>query len=167
MTTGGGARAEASCGSTLIDGMAVRRPITAFAVLAALRPSAPEALHGVRPGKAAAAGAGLGVVTGFLGVGGGFLAVPALVGVLGPRMRQAVGTGLLVISVSSVAALAARAGAGGCPRWEVVEPFAAAAVLAAWDGRRLAAKVSGGTLQRTLGFVLLAVAAFMLADVFA
>ncbi|MFI0898458.1 sulfite exporter TauE/SafE family protein [Streptomyces sp. NPDC020983] len=147
--------------------------IGAFAVLAALaalrmlRPPAPDAPHGARPGKAAAAGAGLGAVTGFLGVGGGFLTVPALVGVLGLRMRQAVGTSLLVISVNSLAALAARTGTGGDLRWEVVGPFAAAAVLAAWDGRRLAAKVSGGTLQRTFAFVLLAVAGFMLTDALA
>ncbi|CAG7607042.1 sulfite exporter TauE/SafE family protein [Actinacidiphila bryophytorum] len=143
----------------------------AFAVLAAaaavrmLRPAAPVAPQGVRPAKAAAAGAGLGAVTGFLGVGGGFLAVPALVSVLGLRMRTAVGTSLLVISVNSLAALAARSGTGGDLRWEVIAPFTAAAVLAAWDGKRLATKVSGGALQRIFAFVLLGVAAFMLADV--
>ena len=138
--------------------------LAALAALRMLRPSAPRAPQGIRPAKAGAAGAGLGAVTGFLGVGGGFLAVPALVGVLGLRMRQAVGTSLLVITVNSLAALAARTGTGGDLRWEVIAPFAAAAVLAAWDGKRLAAKVTGGTLQRIFAFVLLAVAAFMLAD---
>jgi uncharacterized membrane protein YfcA len=46
----------------------------------------------------AAAGGGLGAVTGVLGVGGGFLAVPALVGVLGLRMRESVGASLLAIT---------------------------------------------------------------------
>jgi len=139
----------------------------AVAVLAALRmlrSATPELPGGVRPVKAAGAGAGLGAVTGFLGVGGGFLAVPALVGVLGLRMRQAVGTSLLVITVNSLAALAARTGTGGDLRWELIGPFAAAAVLAAWDGKRLAAKVTGGTLRRIFAVVLLAVAAFMLTD---
>ena len=138
--------------------------VAGLAALRMLRPSAPEHPHGVRPVKAAGAGAGLGAVTGILGVGGGFLAVPALVGVLGLRMRQAVGTSLLVITVNSLAALAARTGTGGDLRWELIGPFAAAAVLAAWDGKRLAAKVTGDTLQRIFAFVLLAVAAFMLAD---
>ncbi|WP_413470772.1 TSUP family transporter [Streptomyces sp. C8S0] len=61
-------------------------------------------------------------MTGFLGVGGGFLAVPALVGVLGLRMKQAVGTSLLVITVNSLAALTARTGTGADLRWEVIAP---------------------------------------------
>ncbi|NBM16000.1 sulfite exporter TauE/SafE family protein [Streptomyces sp. GC420] len=140
--------------------------IAAAAALRMLRPAAPaHADHVVRPGRAAAAGAGLGAVTGVLGVGGGFLAVPALVGVLGLRMRQAVGTGLLVIIVNSVAALTVRAGTAGAVDWAVVAPFTAAAVLGAWDGKRLATKVSGAGLQRIFARVLLAVAAFMVVDV--
>ncbi|WP_367325765.1 sulfite exporter TauE/SafE family protein [Streptomyces sp. HUAS ZL42] len=127
------------------------------------RPAA-EGAAAVRPGRAAAVGAGLGTVTGVLGVGGGFLAVPALVGVLGMRMRNAVGTSLLVITVNSLAALATRAGTVDGLDWAVLGPFAGAAVLGAWDGKRLAAKVSGHTLQRIFALVLLAVAAFMLID---
>ena len=118
----------------------------------------------VRPGRAAAAGAGLGTVTGVLGVGGGFLAVPALVGVLGIRMREAVGTSLLVITVNSLAALVMRAGTADGLDWGVVAPFTAAAVLGAWDGKRLSAKLPGPALQRVFAVVLLAVAAFMLVD---
>ncbi|MFE3763841.1 sulfite exporter TauE/SafE family protein [Streptomyces sp. NPDC059104] len=118
----------------------------------------------VRAGRAAGAGAGLGAVTGFLGVGGGFLAVPALVSVLGLRMRAAVGTSLLVITANSLAALAARAGSHAPLHWAVIAPFAGAAILGAWDGKRLAAKVSGPALQRIFATVLMAVAALMLAD---
>ncbi|WP_432119404.1 sulfite exporter TauE/SafE family protein [Streptomyces sp. bgisy032] len=127
------------------------------------RPPADAAVT-VRPGRAAAAGAGLGAVTGVLGVGGGFLAVPALVSVLGLRMREAVGTSLLVITVNSLAALATRAGTVERLDWTVVGPFVGAAILGAWDGKRLSAKVSGHTLQRTFAVVLLAVAVFMLVD---
>jgi uncharacterized membrane protein YfcA len=48
--------------------------------------------------------------------------------------------------------------------WAVVGPFTAAAVLGAWDGKRLAKKVRGRTLQTLFAYVLLAVALFMLAD---
>ncbi|MER7716536.1 sulfite exporter TauE/SafE family protein [Streptomyces flaveolus] len=162
---------------TLADRVPATALVVAFSVVAALaaarmlrspatdgtglpgRPSRP-----VRPAKAGAVGAGLGAVTGFLGVGGGFLAVPALVGVLGLAMRRAVGTSLLVITVNSLAALGARAGTGMHLDWAVVGPFAAAAVLGAWDGRRLAGQVGGRTLQTLFAYVLLAVALFMLAD---
>ncbi|MDX3314133.1 sulfite exporter TauE/SafE family protein [Streptomyces sp. ME08-AFT2] len=139
--------------------------IAALAALRMLRPSASGPPDRIRPGRAAGAGAGLGAVTGFLGVGGGFLAVPALVGVLGLAMRRAVGTSLLVITVNSLAALAARTGTGGGLHWEVIGPFTGAAILGAWDGKRLATKISGTTLQRVFAGVLLAVAAFMLVDV--
>ncbi|MFE7159561.1 sulfite exporter TauE/SafE family protein [Streptomyces sp. NPDC057636] len=118
----------------------------------------------VRPPRAAGSGAGLGAVTGVLGVGGGFLAVPALVGVLGLRMKTAVGTSLLVIVINSLAALATRTGTADGLHWAVIAPFTAAAILGAWDGKRLAAKISGNRLQQVFAYVLLAVAAFMLLD---
>ncbi|WP_328869536.1 sulfite exporter TauE/SafE family protein [Streptomyces sp. NBC_00287] len=170
--------AAAGIGPALLGGaVAGRIPqallTAAFAVLAAvvaarmLRTSRPGPVVGdrpLRPRRAAAVGAGLGTVTGVLGVGGGFLAVPALVGGLGMRMRAAVGTSLLVITVNAVAALTLRAGSIEGLDWALVAPFAGAAVLGAWDGRRLAAKVSGGALQRIFALALLAVAAVMLLD---
>ncbi|MFJ5546880.1 sulfite exporter TauE/SafE family protein [Streptomyces sp. NPDC093225] len=140
--------------------------LVAAAAAARMLRTAPRAgaVVPVRPGRAAAAGAGLGAVTGVLGVGGGFLAVPALVGVLGVRMRSAVATSLLVITVNSVAALATRAGTAPGLDWTVIAPFAGAAVLGAWDGKRLAARISGPALQRTFALVLLSVAASMLVD---
>ncbi|MFF4746292.1 sulfite exporter TauE/SafE family protein [Streptomyces sp. NPDC001268] len=141
--------------------------IAALAALRMLRPSPAALPTRIHPAKAAGAGAGLGTVTGLLGVGGGFLAVPALVNVLGLRMRQAVGTSLLVITVNSLAALIARTGTGGDLRWEVIAPFTGAAILGAWDGKRLAAKLSGETVQKIFAGVLLTVAAFMLVDVIA
>ncbi|MFF3378855.1 sulfite exporter TauE/SafE family protein [Streptomyces sp. NPDC002680] len=143
----------------------------AFAMIAGvaayrmLRPSA-SVQEGapVRPVQVAQAGAGLGAVTGVLGVGGGFLAVPALVNVVGLRMRAAVGTSLLVITVNSLAALLARAGTATRVDWALVAPFAGASILGAWDGKRLAGRVSGGRLQRIFAWVLMAVALFMLAD---
>ncbi|MFJ9561186.1 sulfite exporter TauE/SafE family protein [Streptomyces fuscichromogenes] len=145
----------------------------AFAVLAAvaavrmLRPSpvgSPETPVRARASRVAGAGAGLGAVTGVLGVGGGFLAVPSLVNVVGLRMRAAVGTSLLVITINSLTALAARSGTAADVDWSAVGPFAGAAILGAWDGRRLAARLSAGTLQRLFAYALLAVAVFMLAD---
>ncbi|MET8610090.1 sulfite exporter TauE/SafE family protein [Streptomyces misionensis] len=138
--------------------------IAALAAVRMLRPARTGPTGPVSAGRAGAAGAGLGAVTGFLGVGGGFLAVPALVGVVKLPMRRAVGTSLLVITINSLAALGARAGTGTHLDWAVIAPFTAAAVLGAWDGKRLSHKLKGGTLQRVFAYVLLAVAVFMLVD---
>ncbi|MGV9273431.1 sulfite exporter TauE/SafE family protein [Streptomyces griseosporeus] len=127
---------------------------------AAVRPAVGEA----RPAKAAGTGAGLGALTGLLGVGGGFLAVPALVTVLAFEMQAAVGTSLLVISANALSSLATRGATTAGVDWAVIGPFTGAAILGAWDGKRLAAKVSGTLLQRAFAVALLAVAAFMLVD---
>lgn len=140
--------------------------VAGFAALRMLRPpaTAQDEDVPVRGGRVVGVGAGLGAVTGVLGVGGGFLAVPALVHVVGLRMRAAVGTSLLVITVNSLVALAARAGSTTRVDWVAVAPFAAAAVLGAWDGKRLAGRIPGHTLRRVFAYVLLAVALLMLAD---
>ncbi|MFE7190323.1 TSUP family transporter [Kitasatospora sp. NPDC057541] len=115
-----------------------------------------------------AAGAGLGAVTGLLGVGGGFLAVPALVSVLRLPMRKAVATSLVVVLVNSLVSLATRLTVTGISLDPAVfGPFVGAAVLGAWDGKRLAAKLSGAALQRAFAAVLLAVAGSMLIGVLA
>ncbi|MGW7363508.1 sulfite exporter TauE/SafE family protein [Streptomyces sp. NPDC054841] len=138
----------------------------AVAALAAVRmlrdPAVAEADGAVHKGRAAGAGAGLGVVTGVLGVGGGFLAVPALVTTLGLRMRTAVGTSLLVITVNALAALVTRTGTADALDWSVVAPFTGAAILGAWDGKRWSGKVKPATLRRMFARVLLAVAGLML-----
>ncbi|MFC4517655.1 sulfite exporter TauE/SafE family protein [Streptomyces ehimensis] len=116
------------------------------------------------PARAAGTGAGLGALTGLLGVGGGFLVVPTLVAVLAFEMQAAVGTSLLVITTNSLASLLTRGATASGLDWSVIGPFAATAILGAWDGKRLAAKVSGTALRRTFAVALLAVAAFMLVD---
>lgn len=177
--TGGLFAAAGIVPAALAGALSVRFPsgllTAAFAVLAVVAgvrmlrtAGAPRAdgaqLAAVPVRRAAGAGAGLGAVTGLLGVGGGFLAVPALVTVLAVPMSAAVGTSLLVITVNSTAALAARLATPTTLDWALIAPFTATAVLGAWDGKRLAAKVSMDSLQRIFGAVLLAVAAFMLVD---
>ncbi|MFJ8622167.1 sulfite exporter TauE/SafE family protein [Kitasatospora sp. NPDC093550] len=148
-------------GALLTGGFAV---LAALAAWRMLRPAegGQRERSAAGAGRSTAAGAGLGAVTGLLGVGGGFLAVPALVSVLAFTMAEAVGTSLLVISANSLAALLPRLGAAGGIDWTVAAPFTGAAILGAWDGKRLADKLSGRTLQKAFAFALLGVAALML-----
>jgi uncharacterized protein len=104
------------------------------------------------------AGLGIGFLTGFLGVGGGFLAVPALVAVLGLDMPAAVGTSLLVVTINAAAAVAARSGLADLD-WSVVVPFTVAAVLASLLGKQAAEHLTGRTLARGFAALLIAVGA--------
>jgi uncharacterized protein len=92
-------------------------------------------------------GLGTGWLTGLFGVGGGFVIVPVLVLVLGFGLTEAVGTSLLVIIIGSLVALFERLH-GGSIDWEVVGPFALAAVAGVLAGSAFGGRVSSDTLIR-------------------
>jgi uncharacterized membrane protein YfcA len=110
--------------------------------------------------KVLLAGMAVGFLTGFLGVGGGFVIVPALVMALGYRMPAAVGTSLLVIAVNSAAALSARIGHTTF-HWSLLVPFALAALAGSLTGRRVADAVPAGTLSKAFTMLLFIVAGYM------
>ena len=117
-----------------------------------------------RPALIAAVATGVGFITGFFGVGGGFLVVPVLVLVLGFDMAAAAGTSLLVIAIDSAAALAARAGHGGLALdWPIIATFTAAAVAGSLVGGRLAGRVSPHRLTAAFTVLIVAVACYTLA----
>lgn len=70
----------------------------------------PDSRRRPNASRSALAGIAVGTITGFLGVGGGFLVVPALVHFAGLTMREAVGTSLVVIAVNCAAGLVGHLG---------------------------------------------------------
>lgn len=113
----------------------------------------------VRIATVVAAGTGVGLLTGFFGVGGGFVIVPALVLVLGVSMPDAVGTSLLIIVINSVVALLARLGDGGIDL-AVALPFAITALAGVTVGAQWAQRRDASSLQRAFVVLLVAVAAY-------
>lgn len=106
------------------------------------------------------AGLAVGFLTGFLGVGGGFVIVPVLVMVLGYPMPVAVGTSLLVIAVNSAAALTARAGTATF-HWSLIIPFAAAAIAGSLAGKGVTDRVTPKALTTAFAVLLFAVAGYV------
>ena len=112
----------------------------------------------------AVAATGVGLVTGFFGVGGGFVVVPALVLVLGFDMATAAGTSLVVIAVNSAAALAARAGHGGLALdWKLIGVFGAAVLAGALAGGCLAGRAGPQRLSVAFSVLVVLVAGYTLA----
>ena len=138
----------------------IRTPAPGPATTAA-SPSKP-AEPGGRAGLARVVAAALvvGFLTGFFGVGGGFVIVPALVVALRYEMPIAVGTSLIVIAINSLGALAARVGHTQIP-WHVVIPFTLAAVAGSLAGKRVADRISGPALTRAFAVLLIAVAGYV------
>ena len=120
----------------------------------------PFTVDGPRVAKIVLTATGVGLLTGFFGVGGGFALVPALVLALSFEMPVAVGTSLLVIAVNSGTALAARASSGVQIDWAVVATFTAVAIVGSLVGGRIAGRVSPQHLTRAFAVLLIAVAAY-------
>lgn len=110
--------------------------------------------------KIVVCGAVVGFLTGFLGVGGGFLVVPVLVIALRMPMTLAIGTSLLIIALNSVSSVAARVAVAHFDWWIVV-PFALAGVLGTLAGKRVADRLSGRTLGHAFAWLLVAVGLFV------
>ena len=109
--------------------------------------------------KVIVAGTIVGLLTGFFGVGGGFVIVPALVLALGFSMPEASGTSLLVITINSAVALTTRLQAGSI-EWATVVPFTIASLIGVVVGSRLASKHDSTSLQRWFVGLLVVVAAY-------
>ncbi|HEY3253724.1 MAG TPA: sulfite exporter TauE/SafE family protein [Polyangiaceae bacterium] len=109
-----------------------------------------------RPTASILAGAAVGLITGFLGVGGGFLVVPALIALAGLDMRRAVGTSLLVIAINSAAGFLGHLGGGGLDL-ALIAVLTAAAVSGALVGERIARHLSTSKLRRGFGLIVILV----------
>jgi hypothetical protein len=99
-----------------------------------------------RAGVVLGGGAGVGLLSGTLGIGGGFLVVPALAGPVGLPMRAAVGTSLMVVAVNAGSGLAgALSNLADLPLMRAL-PFIAASLV----GGRLGAAAAGRLSPRRL-----------------
>lgn len=117
----------------------------------------------LRLGHVAVHGIGVGVLTGVVGVGGGFLIVPALVLLSGLPMKQAVGTSLAIVALKSFAGFAGYAGAVPID-YPLMGLFTAVAVSGSLLGTRLAHALSAEALKRAFALFLLLVATYILAN---
>lgn len=110
-----------------------------------------------------AGGIGVGIMTGFLGVGGGFLIVPALVMLVGLPMRQAIGTSLIVIAMNSLAGFLGHLN-GLSIDVLVVGIFALAGIAGTFAGARLGQRVKPEQLRALFALFVIGLALVLLAD---
>lgn len=101
----------------------------------------------------AVSGIGAGFLSGLLGVGGGFVIVPALRRATNAPVQSIVATSLAVITLVSISGVLSSAIAGRM-NWQVGVPFAAGAITGMLGGRLVASRLSGPRLQQ--GFALVA-----------
>ncbi|RYD54195.1 MAG: sulfite exporter TauE/SafE family protein [Verrucomicrobiaceae bacterium] len=119
-----------------------------------------------RPWRCLAAGGGIGILTGFLGVGGGFLLTPALIKFARMPLRMATGTSLAVIAFNSAAGFVAHVGDGPVD-WKLAGLFSAVAVAGSLAGNALAAKLPVKRLRQGFATLTLLTGMVMLGRNFA
>ncbi len=105
----------------------------------------------------------IGILTGLLGVGGGFLIVPALTILVGLPMQTAVGTSLVIIAANSVA--------GFLGHLEMISfdlpltlTFVLAGLVGSFLGTKLSNRISSASLQKVFALFIMALAFFLLYD---
>ncbi len=108
----------------------------------------------------------VGAVTGLVGVGGGFLIIPALVLLGGLSMRLAVGTSLVIIAIKSFAGfigyLSVLESLNLAVDWQIIGMFSAIGIIGGWLGHKLSNKVNQEQLKQGFAIFLILMGVFIL-----
>lgn len=111
-------------------------------------------------------GLSIGLVTGFLGAGGGFLIIPALVIFLRMEMKQAIGTSLLIIALNTSAGFLSNLTIAPI-QWRLMLSFTGIAIAGIIFGIRLSTKINGALLKPIFGwFVLIIAISILIFEIF-
>ncbi|MBV9988457.1 MAG: sulfite exporter TauE/SafE family protein [Chitinophagaceae bacterium] len=128
------------------------------------RETVPRAKSGPRTfllTKALVRGIEVGIITGLLGAGGGFIIIPVLVFSFGLEMKEAIGTSLLIIAINAL---------GGFIgdlfheqfNWGLLLPVTAIAITGTFIGRKIGEKIPGEKLKRGFGWFVLITGVYIL-----
>ncbi|MFG1799470.1 sulfite exporter TauE/SafE family protein [Micromonospora carbonacea] len=150
--------------AVLLTGFALMMLATAVAMIRGRRDTGERPVpHELPVPRVILDGVVVGLVTGLVGAGGGFLVVPALALLGGLPMPVAVGTSLVVIAMKSFAGLAGYLSTVGID-WGLAAAVTAAAVVGSLAGGRLAGRVPEAVLRRAFGWFVVVMGVFVLAQ---
>ncbi len=103
----------------------------------------------------------IGLVTGFLGAGGGFLLIPALVVLMKLPMKEAVGTSLLIIALNSLIGFLGDIGRASID-WKFITVVAAIAIMGIYIGAYFNQKVNSNKLKKGFGWFVLVMGIYII-----
>ncbi len=106
-------------------------------------------------------GIGVGMLTGLVGAGGGFLIIPALVLLAGLDMKRAVGTSLVIIAMKSLLGFMGDIQVGTAIEWPFLLVFTASSVSGIFVGSYLTKYVDGYKLKKGFGWFVLVMGIYM------
>lgn len=106
-------------------------------------------------------GLGIGLITGLLGAGGGFLIIPALVLFVKLPMKTAVGTSLVIIAINSIFGFLFSL-KQTILDWKILIIFTVLAIIGIYAGSFFAEKISGKTLKKWFGWFVVAMGLYII-----
>ncbi|MCB0946638.1 MAG: sulfite exporter TauE/SafE family protein, partial [Mycobacterium sp.] len=159
----GGRLARFVPGTLLLIAFAGIMIAAAVAMLRGRKDVADESAGPLPVAKIVLQGAAVGLISGLVGAGGGFLLVPALALLGGLPMPVAVGTSLVVISMQSFAGFAGHLASEQID-WKLAAMVTAAAVVGSVIGGRLTSYVQPATLRKAFGWFVLVMASVVLGE---
>ncbi|MFJ8582556.1 sulfite exporter TauE/SafE family protein [Micromonospora sp. NPDC093277] len=160
----GGRLAEYIPAAFLLTGFAIMMLATAVAMIRGRRTAEGRPVpHELPVPRVLLDGVVVGLVTGLVGAGGGFLVVPALALLGGLPMPVAVGTSLVVIAMKSFAGLAGYLSSVHV-NWGLAAAVTAAAIVGSLLGGRLAGRIPADLLRQAFGWFVVVMGVFVLAQ---
>lgn len=106
-------------------------------------------------------GFAVGIITGLVGAGGGFMIIPALIIMLKLPMKQAIGTSLLIIAANSLLGFASSTNHISI-HWPFLLTIAAFAIIGIFIGTQLSKKIDGAKLKPAFGWFVLAMGIYIM-----
>lgn len=104
----------------------------------------------------------VGFITGFLGAGGGFLIIPALLFFANLPMKQAIGTSLLIIFINSLIGFGGDVLKGNEINYELLLTISAIALIGMFIGTYLSRKIDGAKLKPAFGWFVLVMGIYII-----
>lgn len=129
-----------------------------------VKPARSPELNFKRVVKLVVGSAGVGLLTGSVGAGGGFLIIPTLIALFGLPIKEAIGTSLAIIAVNSLVGFNGDLASGIPLDWHLLGMFLAATLLGMWLGTSLGKRMDGAKLKKLFGVFTLLVGMGMLAE---
>jgi len=110
---------------------------------------------------AVAEGSVVGILTGLVGAGGGFMIIPALVNLLKTPMKTAIGTSLVIISLNSLIGFFSSMNLIKI-EWNLLATITAIAIVGIIIGSQLSKKIDGKKLKPAFGWFILAMGIYII-----
>jgi uncharacterized protein len=127
-------------------------------------PNRSHALDVRRIIKLISGSAGVGLLTGMVGAGGGFLIIPTLIALFGLPVKEAIGTSLAIIAINSLVGFKGDIAAGIPLDWPLLGTFLGLTLFGMWLGSTLGKRMDGAKLKKLFGVFTLLVGLAVLAE---